>query len=320
MGFASFFLAALSLVSLSVSAQRAPKIASPTSKALLWQISGKQLTKPSYVFGTMHLVCADNLPVSPLVKQALANTEQLILELNTDSPTMGEEMRAHMSLPAGQTVQTCMSPQEYTTVNNYFVNELKMPFDKMHGLKPLFLATMLFPKLLGCTPGSYEMALVEAAHAQKKEVLGLETVAEQMGAFDQMPCEQQARMLVDMVGKYGEAQKEFARMAALYQAQDVEGLFVTIRDSKFGMRALEAELLTNRNKRWLPQIAEQAATKPTFFAVGAAHLGGPEGVLALLRRQGYQVKPVRTQTKDSRKTKESKNADNDAFILMIGGN
>ena len=319
MRFFPLLLAAFSVASLTGSAQRAPALApAPAPKALLWEISGKQLKQPSYVFGTMHIVCADNLNISAAVQQALAKTEQLTLELDMDSPTMGEEMRAHLTLPAGQTVQACMSPSEYAAVNDYFVNELKMPFDRMSGLKPFFLATMLFPKLLGCTPGSYEMALVEVAHAQKKEVLGLETVAEQMDAFDRMPCAQQARMLVDLIGKTGEAQKEFTRMVALYEAQDLEGLLATTRDSKFGMQELEAELLTNRNKRWVPLMAQQAASKSTFFAVGAAHLGGPEGVLALLRQQGYQVKPVVAPKKAARKVTDTEDAD--ALLLMTGGN
>ncbi len=51
-------------------------------------------------------------------------------------------------------------------------------------------------------------------------------------------------------------------------------------------------LLTNRNKKWIPEIIEQAKLKPTFFAVGAAHLGNDVGVINLLRKQGYTVTPV----------------------------
>lgn len=205
-------------------------------------------------------------------------------------------------------------------MNTYFVNELKMPFDQLTGMKPFFLTTMLFPTLIGCTPGSYEMALVELAHARKMEVMGLETVDEQMRTFDQMPCPQQARMLVELISRYGEAQKEFTRLAVLYQAQDIDGLFIATREGTFGIQALEAELLTNRNKRWVPLMTQQATRKPTFFAVGAAHLGGPEGVLALLRQEGYQVKPVRAQMKAPRKTKDSQDSANDAFMLLIGRN
>ena len=117
-------------------------------------------------------------------------------------------------------------------------------------------------------------------------------VAEQLGLFDKIPCEKQARMLSDMVIKRADAQQEFGVLLQLYQAQDLEGLLKASMQSKFGMEEFEDMLVTSRNKRWIPLMAQQAASKPTFFAVGAAHLGGPSGVLALLRQQGYQVKPL----------------------------
>jgi uncharacterized protein YbaP (TraB family) len=167
-----------------------------------------------------------------------------------------------------------------------------MPFAQMGGMKPFILSTLLYPKMLGCPMASYEMTLVEMAKAKQMEVIGLETVAEQLGIFDKIPCEKQGRLLSDMVAKRGEAQQEFRALLQLYQAQDVEGLLKMSMDSKFGMEEYEDMLLTSRNKRWIPLIAQQAASKPTFFAVGAAHLGGKSGVLELLRQQGYQVKPV----------------------------
>ncbi|GAA3964255.1 TraB/GumN family protein [Hymenobacter antarcticus] len=274
-------------------AAKAPKTAAPTAtKSLLWEISGNKLAQPSYVFGTIHLLCADQLKVSEAVKKAIGNSQQVALELDMDSPTMAEEMRSQLMLPPGQTVQGCMTKEEYALVNDYYTNELKMPFAQMGTMKPFILSTLLYPKMLGCPMGSYEMMLVEMAKAKQMEVIGLETIAEQMGLFDKIPCQKQARLLSDMVAKRGEAQQEFRALLQLYQAQDVEGLLKMSMDSQFGMEEFEDMLVTSRNKRWIPLIAQQAASKPTFFAFGAAHLGGPSGVLALLRQQGYQVKPV----------------------------
>jgi len=289
-------LAALLLASPLAHAQKAAKTtkaATPAAtKALLWEITGNKLAQPSYVFGTIHLLCAEDLKVSEAVKKAVANSQQVALELDMDSPSMAEEMRGQLMLPAGQTVQGCLPKEEYAAVNDYYTNELKMPFAQMGTMKPFFLSTLLYPKMLGCPIGSYEMSLVEMAKARQMEVIGLETVAEQMGLFDKISCERQARMLSDMVAKRTEAQQEFRALIQLYQAQDVEGLLKMSKASKFGMEEFEDLLLTSRNQRWIPLMAQQATSKSTFFAVGAAHLGGPNGVLALLRQQGYQVKPV----------------------------
>lgn len=289
--------AALLLASPLAHAQKAVKAskaaaAHTATKSLLWEITGNKLTKPSYVFGTIHMMCAADLKISEAVKTAVANSQQVALELDMDSPTMGEEMRSGLMLPAGQTVQACMTKDEYAAVSDYYTNELKMPFAQMGGMKPFILSTLLYPKMLGCPTGSYEMTLVEMAKAKQMEVIGLETVAEQLGFFDKIPCEKQAHLLSDLVAKRAEAQQEFRALIQLYQVQDVEGLLKMSMASKFGMEEYEDMLITSRNKRWIPLIAQQAASKPTFFAVGAAHLGGPSGVLALLRQQGYQVKPL----------------------------
>lgn len=287
---------ALLLASPALHAQKAAtkkvaKAASPKS-SLLWEISGNKLTKPSYLYGTIHLLCADDLLVSEALKKAIASTEQVAMEIDMDSPTMMEEMQARMMLPAGESVQGCLTKEEYTAVNDYYTNQLHMPFAQMGTLKPFILASLLYPKMLECTPGSYEKTFVELAQAQKKEVIGLETVAEQMAIFDAIPCDKQAHMLAEMVNNYAGAQQEFRDLVKLYKTQDVEALRTMSNQSKFGLNEYEAILLTNRNKRWIPLIAQQAAAKPTFFAVGAAHLGGTDGVLALLRQQGYQVKAV----------------------------
>ncbi|NVO32104.1 TraB/GumN family protein [Hymenobacter lapidiphilus] len=295
--FSLSFAATLLLASPLAQAQKvakAPKTATApaTTKSLLWEISGNKLAKPSYVFGTIHLLCADDLKMSEAVKKAIDNSQQIALEVDMDSPTMMEEMRGQMMLPAGQTVQGCMTKEEYAAVSEYYTNELKMPFAQMGTMKPFILSSLMYPKTLGCPVGSYEGTLVDIAKAKQLEVIGLETVADQMGIFDKIPCDKQARMLSDMVAKRSEAQQEFKALFQLYQAQDVEGLLKASLASQFGMKEYEDELITNRNKRWIPLMAQQASNKPTFFAVGAAHLGGSNGVLTLLRQQGYQVKPV----------------------------
>jgi uncharacterized protein YbaP (TraB family) len=286
--------AALLLVSPLAQAQKAAKatVVPAAPKSLLYEVSGNKLAKPSYLFGTIHLLCAADLKLSENVQKAVSKSQQVALELDMDSPTMGEEMRGLLMLPAGQTVQGCMTKEEYAAVSEYYTTQLQMPFAQMGTMKPFILTTLLYSKMLGCPVGSYEMSLVEVAKSKNMEVIGLETVAEQMGLFDKIPCEKQARMLSDMVTKRAEAQQEFTELLNLYQAQDVEGLLKMSLNSKFGMKEYETQLLTDRNKRWIPLMAQQAANKPTFFAVGAAHLGGPSGVLALLRQQGYQVKPV----------------------------
>lgn len=113
-----------------------------------------------------------------------------------------------------------------------------------------------------------------------------------MAVFDSIPYADQAKMLVTLMDSLPQARQEFSKMVEVYKKQDLAGLYSMTLESDFEMENQQEVLLTSRNKRWIPIIEKQVAEKPTFVAVGAAHLGGEEGVIALLRKQGFSVVPV----------------------------
>jgi uncharacterized protein YbaP (TraB family) len=295
------FGAALLLTSLTGQAQKKttkaaakdPAVTTDASaNSLLWEVSGKGLSAPSYVFGTIHMICPTDMSMAEPVKQAVSNSSQVVLELDMDDPSMGQQAQAGMMMQGGQTLRQLLSPADYTRVGTYLQAKANLPIDQVGTIKPFFLGSMLIPAVLGCTPASYEMAFVEMAKAQKKEVLGLETMQDQIGVFDKIPYAEQSKMLTDMVNKEAEMKQEMQQMLGLYKAQKVEALHEMSTKSLFGFTKYNDVLLDARNQRWIAGMEKMAATQPTFFAVGAAHLGGPKGVLALLRQQGYQVRPV----------------------------
>jgi len=299
-------LAALALLSLTTQAQKTTRkaasatpvtaisapVAASAANTLLWEISGKNLPQPSYIYGTIHLVCPADLQVSEPLKQAFGKTQQVVMELDMDSPTMMQEMQSDMLMKDGQKLQQLLSAPDYTAVGNYLQAKVGLPIEKVGAVKPFILSSMLYPALLGCTPASYEATLVKMAQEQKKEVLGLETVQEQLGLFEKIPYAEQGKLLADMVNQEAAAKQELQHMMTLYKAQNIEQLRTMTSKSLFGFQQYEDLLLDSRNQHWIVGISQLAAAKPTFFAVGAAHLGGPKGVLALLRQQGYQIKPV----------------------------
>ncbi|UYZ62818.1 TraB/GumN family protein [Hymenobacter weizhouensis] len=266
--------------------------AAAPANSLLWEVSGKNLSQPSYIYGTIHLICPQDLQITEPTKRAFTSAQQVVMELDMDSPTLAQEMQAGMLMGGGQTLEKLLPPADYARVGEYLQAKAGLPVAQVGMLKPFIVSSILYPALLGCKPASYETTFVEMAKAQQKEVTGLETVQEQLGFFEKIPYPAQSKMLADMVLKEAQAQQEFQQMLTLYKAQNVEGLRDMTSKSSFGFREYESLLLDERNQQWIARIEKQAAAKPTFFAVGAAHLGGPKGVLNLLRQQGYQVRPV----------------------------
>ena len=160
-------------------------------------------------------------------------------------------------------------------------------------VKPFVLMGPLFSSLLDCQPQSYETALVELAGKQQSEVIGIETLEEQMAIFDTIPYKDQVKMILMMIDSLPQARKEFRSMVGLYKSQNINELYRMTLQSDFGMEGNEEVMLFSRNKKWIPRMRKIMTSKPTFFAVGAAHLGGEKGVIALLRKEGYKLRAVR---------------------------
>ncbi|PSL29219.1 TraB/GumN family protein [Dyadobacter jiangsuensis] len=264
----------------------------PTENSLLWEISGRGLAKPSYLFGTIHLICPTDFSLSDSLKSTLARTQQVALEMDMDDPGMMAGMMKMMNMAAGNELKKLVTEQEYQRLDRFFKDSVHVGLAMFERAKPFVLMGPLFNTVLDCQPQSYEMALVELAGKQKSEVIGIETLEEQMAIFDTIPYKDQAKMLLNLIDSLPSARKEFKSLVALYKTQNINELYGMTLKSEFGMEGNEEVMLFARNQKWIPRIRRIASAKPTFFAVGAAHLGGEKGVIALLRKSGFTVKAV----------------------------
>ena len=262
-------------------------------KGLLYEISGNELTKPSYVFGTFHIMCAEDYLMSEIIKQKFTATEQVVLELDMDDPQMMVQMQQQMFMKDGKSLKDLLSKEDYDEIGNYFTDSLKIPFQMLDKVKPFALTSMLYPKILGCPIQSFEMDFVKLGKAEKKEILGLETVTDQMGVFDAIPYRKQAEDLVGAIEDMDDSKAEFDKLVATYKTEDIDAIAKIIAEEDNGYAEYTDILLNNRNQNWIAKISDFAKKKSTFFAVGAGHLGGKEGVVNLLREAGYTVKAVR---------------------------
>ncbi len=275
-----------------------PQASAPLEKTVLWEVSGKGLPAPSYLFGTIHAVCAQDLSITENIKSRLGASRQLYLELDLDDPNMLGGMQGLMSMQGllfmkdGTTLESLLSEADYQLVEGYFSDSLGLPLGLMKNIKPFFLTSMMLPAVMDCQPASWETSLTELAKAKGTEVKGLETVEEQLAFFDKISYKDQAAMLVDGLRNAGKSKEEFRSLLQLYQQGDIEALQKIVTAQSSGLGKYDQLLVTERNNRWVPLIEKAAREKPTFFAFGAGHLGGPEGMVRLLRKAGYTVTPV----------------------------
>jgi len=276
--------------------QSVAQTAKPTpSSALLYKIEGKNLEKPSYLFGTIHLICEKDMFNAGTMKTYLDQTNQLLLEIDLDDPAVMKKVAEGSMLTGGKTVKDLLKPEQYAKVDAVFKSYLGMSIDLLGSYKPIISSTMFFlsPKILGCSPKGYDTELVAAVASRKLPVVGLETADEQLALLDSQPLNEQLKWLTDIADNAQKSIDEFQKLNNLYRAQDSDSLYTL---SAIGMKesALsKAKMLDERNIRWIPAIEKAISGTPTFIAVGAGHLGGKNGVVSLLRAKGYTLTPIK---------------------------
>jgi uncharacterized protein YbaP (TraB family) len=237
-------------------------------------------------------MCPKDIIVSTELRAKFYSTKQVFLELDMDDPSVMLKIMTDMYMKNDTTLQQLLSPAQYDSVAAQFKLLAKMPLDAMQRVKPELLESFIYPSLLGCEGAqAWEQKFMQMAKANDMEVNGLEQAEDQLKIFDDIPYAVQAQEFAETMLNIDSVKKEFNKMLVLYKQKDLAGLNNIISASD-EYTAYNDALLDDRNKKWIPEIIEQAKSKSTFFAVGAAHLGNTNGVINLLRKKGYMVTPV----------------------------
>lgn len=289
------YLFSLILCFSKVDAQAPGKISKTDSivNTLLWQISGNGLAVPSYLYGTFHLICKEDIHFSEALKQAVAGSREVYLELDLDDPAtlMGGLML--MNMKGGKKLKDLYKEDDYKRLSTFFKDSLKTPIGLFQQMKPEFLVALLYPKMMPCnTSASVEESIMQLAKAGGKEIKGLETMAFQASLFDSIPYEKQAEELLHSIDSMEQSKIYFGLMLDAYKTQRLDKIENIINDPAYGETENQDMLLDNRNKNWVGQLKEIMKKGSVFTAVGAGHLIGKNGLIALLRAAGFTVKGI----------------------------
>ena len=260
-------------------------------QGLLWKVT-KQGFEPSYVFGTIHVAERHVSTQLDKVRDALAGSEVFVMEAIFD-PDGIEALRGMMFFTDGASLQDVISAGLYAEtlaiLRAYHVTELDLS-----AMKPwAAYLTMSYPADMGII---LDQRLMQLALEAGLDTMGLETVVEQGGLFNSFSLDDQVRLLTDAVCHRELLEADFAKMISLYTEGDLAGL------SSYGQRysfsdnsiyeTLTERLLTRRNRLMVERMQTALETGKAFIAVGALHLTGEEGILALLERRGFEITRV----------------------------
>ncbi len=262
------------------------------AKALLWEVSGKGLKSPSYVLGTIHMLCPNDFVWTPGMTKALSSAGGVFMELDMDDPETLQAMMKGFSDPAAKPLRDQLSKDDYKRLGQFLKDSTNVNIADVDAADPMTVSMMLMSKLLPCSmPASYEARITTDAVAAKKPIEGLETVEEQLALLKKLGADSGASELMKFVDSFDMFKVQLQDLVGAYRRQDLDSLAAMIAASPI-LGNQTAAFLSDRNRRWIPKLQKAMAKGPTFVAVGAGHLPGKDGVLELLRKGGYTIRPV----------------------------
>lgn len=262
--------------------------------SLLWKVSGKGLNKPSYLFGTIHMICPADYIWTDAMKTSLDKADKLCLEMDMDDMNVMMAATSGLMEKSGKKLSSYFTPEQYNLVSKYAKDSLGLDLSLMEMMKPVALQVLLATRGAVCEDAiSYEENLMKAVKKSNKEIVGLESAEDQLKALESIPVDSVIKDIIEAAeGKAMASDSEFTKLVAAYKHQDLHKLYDMIMEGgELGMST--DALLNDRNKKWASSMPGMMSQNSIFFAVGAGHLWGDKGVIKLLQAQGYKVEPIK---------------------------
>lgn len=280
---------------LSLHASCIAKTDADSSKSLLWKISGNDMRKPSYLFGTIHLICPKDYLWTPVMNQSLATADQVCFEMDLDDPQLMIKIAQGMvNNQNDSTLKDYFTPEQYNMMKQFVKDSLGMDISMFDNMKPAALETVFTMNIIECgQPLTYETELMALAKTQNKEITGIEEPEEQIALFNSMPPDSIISSITDIIKGGTESRKEYQKMVNAYKEQDLPALYNIMKQAEGMSGALLNMFLDARNEKWIERMTDKMDQQSIFFAFGAGHLPGQKGVIELLRNAGYTVEPLK---------------------------
>jgi len=260
----------------------------PLANSLLWEISGNGLQRPSYLFGTLHMICEEDFTLSEKVKRSLAKSDRYIMEVNLADST--EQARMQQLAIGKKPLSSTLKPADFAYLDSVLQKKAAISLKQLDNFTLLGISGFLMTKSLPCTDlKMYEMELLTIAKEQKKATGALETVEEQIATFSKGSPDDHTISQLKIMDDY---MTTFHILVNAYKQEQLQVLYQEATAEKYMDANTKKWMLHERNHNWVTRMPKMMATHSNFFAVGSAHLAGKDGLIALLRAKGYTVKPI----------------------------
>ncbi len=266
------------------------------AKSLLWEVSGNGLEAPSYLFGTIHMICNTDYVNFPKLDSVYKRSNTVAVELDVTQSDIQMKLAQGLMATDGKKISDYFTEEEYSKIEQSVANKIPGLSIKMfESFHPAMLVTILAQGSFECdATRSYDMEIIQQAKADNKTLIDLEDVSVQINAIKSMPIDEVIKAIKDMTNDKlsADANKEMEQLVEAYKTENLEALTLLMKQSNFMKGKATDDLLINRNVAWISKIKEMMHKEPSLVTFGAAHLTGPKGVIQLLKDEGYTVLPI----------------------------
>ncbi len=272
-------------------------VAQAASSLALWELEDTR--GQVRLLGSIHFLRASDYPLPPALERAYDEADVVVMELDMDDldPLRAQATIMQMAMdPQGRNLETLIGPQVYAQARKD-AETINVQLDMFQAFEPWFASlqiTQLRLMQLGFDPNlGIEQQWAVRARSDGKEVRGLETLEDQLGALDSMPERVQKNFLLLTIEEAVQAENMIDRTLSAWRNGDLGALERETTQALVEQPLVYQKLLVDRNRAWARQIEALARDGGNYLiVVGSAHLLGEDSVLVMLDREGLTARRI----------------------------
>ncbi|MDR2908049.1 MAG: TraB/GumN family protein [Bacteroidales bacterium] len=262
------------------------------AQSLLWEISGNGLTEKSYLFGSIHIQDKRVFELDSLAWNGFNESKYFALEFdieNIDPMAMAKRMIMQ------QSYEELLSKEDFKLLKKVAKKYVDAPFMGLKRMKPFFVAAAISQSVLPKDEKDpLDLFLLKKARKANKTILELESFDLQMDVIDSFSFEEQLQTLIELIhtpNLEDSLKKESEELIQAYLNQSDKKLYKLLMESDDNEEFMK-KFINERNHNMAKKILTFLPNGGTFIVVGAGHLAGDEGLVNLLKTNGYTLTPL----------------------------
>lgn len=280
-----FALCLLSFVAINVHAQTS-----------VWRVSSGE--NEIYLAGSVHLLKESDYPLPQEFDVAFEKSDKVVFETDIDKlndPQIAQVLLSKAMIPDNKTLKDILSEDVYKKLEEES-SKLSIPLASLSRLKPsMVIITMTGIKMqqMSITADGVDQHFHKRAKELGKVLGFLETVEEQLDVLTSMGDGNEDSFVSYSLEDMDEMESAMDELTGSWRNGSSDLMTNQLTEMKIEYPEIYKSIMVNRNNNWMPQIVDFLEDKPTeFVIVGALHLHGSDGLLAMLKAKGYQVEQL----------------------------